>query len=139
MVAPRVAPAADQVESFFDFLEKARDLFRVVLKIAVHGNDDLATREIESRLESRGLPEISPQANDVDAVIVLVNIRQHLEGIVPAAVVHKHQFVGLADRVHYLGDLHVQRRDIFLLVEEGNDYRVANCGVISHVSLATNP
>ena len=129
MVAARVAPAAHEIEALFDFLEKPGNLFRVVLQIPVHGDDDLAAREIKSGFQPGGLPEISAQADDVDAVIVLVNIRQHLEGVVPAAVVHEHQFVGFADGVHYFGDLHVQRRDILLLVEEGNHHRVANCGV----------
>ena len=110
-----------------------------MLQIAVHGNNDFAAREIEPRFQPGGLSEISPQPDDVHAMIVLVNIGKHLEGIVAAAVVHKHQFVGFADGIHHLGDLHVQRRDILLLVEEGNDHRVANCGVSSHVSLATSP
>ena len=139
VIAARIAPAADQVEAFFDFLEKAGNLFGIVLQVAIHGNDDLAPREIKSRLQPGRLAEISPQSDDVHTMIVLVNIGKHLEGVVPAAVVHEHQFVGFADGIHYFGDLHVQGRDIFLLVEEGNDHRVANCGVSSHVSLATSP
>ena len=46
--------------------------------------------------------EISAQAHQVDAAVVLVDIREDLEGVVTAAVVHKNSFrVRIAEGVHY--------------------------------------
>src|SRR6202030_1452303 len=42
VVSPLVAPAAYQIVAFFDFFKEARNLFRVMLQIAVHGDDDFA-------------------------------------------------------------------------------------------------
>ncbi len=136
MVAPRVTPAADQIVALFNFLQEAGNLFGVVLQIPVHGNDHVAAREIESRLQRGRLSKIPPQAHDIHAAIVLVNVGKYLEGIIAAAVVHKNQFVALADGIHHLGDFHVQRRDVLLLVEERDDDGISNAGFASHTMLA---
>ena len=133
VIAAGVAPAADEVEAFFDFLEEAGNFFGIVLEIAVHRNDDVAAGEIEAGFERGGLAEIAAEADDVDAMIVLVNVGENFERVIAAAIVDENELVGLADGVHYLGDLHVERRDVFLLVEEGDHNRVANCGIGSHI------
>src|SRR5581483_999174 len=48
VIAALVAPAADQVVAFFNFFQESRNFFGVVLKIAVHGDDDFAARKIEA-------------------------------------------------------------------------------------------
>ncbi len=138
VVPPVVTPAAHQVEAFLDFFQKARNLFGVVLQVAVHGNDDFAARKIKSCLQRGRLPEIPPQPHQVDAPVVLVNFGEHFERIVLAAVIHEHQFVWLADAVHHFGQLHVERWDVFLFVVERNDNGILDWRIASH-SFAQRP
>src|SRR5580704_7655291 len=133
VIAAGIAPAADEVEALLDFLEEARDFFGVVLEVAVHRDNDVAASEVEAGFERGGLAEIAAEADDIDAVIVLVNVGKNFERVIAAAIVDENELVGLADGVHDLGDLHVERRDVFLLVEERDHNRVANCGVGSHI------
>ena len=92
-----------------------------MLQIAVHGKDHFAARVIEAGFERSGLSEIAAQANQIHAPVMFVNFRQNFEGIVAATVVDKHQLVRFANAVHYLRQLHVQRRNVFLFVEERHD------------------
>src|SRR5712672_1973661 len=89
VIASSVAPAAYQVIAFLDFFEKARNLLRIVLQIPIHRNNHFSPREIESSLQCRGLPKIAPQPHQIHAAIMLINVGEHLEGIIPAAVVDK--------------------------------------------------
>src|SRR5258708_32999547 len=77
VIASSVAPAADQVIAFLDFLEKARNLLRIVLQIPIHGNNHFAARKIESRLQCRRLAEIAPQPRQIDAPSGIVNGGAH--------------------------------------------------------------
>ena len=66
---------------------------------------------------------------------MLVDVGKHLESVVLASVVHKHQFIVLADSVHHFGQLHVQGRDVFLFVKERNDNRELDGRIASHSDL----
>src|SRR5207249_4188331 len=132
VIPPVVTPAAHQFETFFDFFQKARNFFRVVLQIAVHRNDDFAARKIKTRFQRWGLPEIPPQPHQVYAPVVLEDVRKNFERIVLAAVVHKHQFVRFADPVHHFGKLHVESWDVFLFIEERNDNGILDGRIASH-------
>ncbi len=138
MIASSVAPAADQVITFLDFLEKARNLLRIVLQIPIHGNNHFAARKIESRLQRWGLAEIAPQPHQIHPAIMLVNVGKHLERIIAAAVVDKNQLIAFADRVHHLCDFHVQRWNVLLLVIERDDDGISDAGFASHTVLARN-
>src|SRR4029077_19297448 len=52
------APAANDVVALRNFFQKERDVGRVVLKVAIHGDDVFTARMIESRRQSRSLPKI---------------------------------------------------------------------------------
>ena len=112
------APAAGDIESLADFLQQRGNVSGVVLLVAVHGDDNFALREIEARFERRGLPEIAAQAQRVHAAVIFINLVQHSERLVAAAVVHEDHFVGLAQRVHHLGNAHIERQNVLLLVEK---------------------
>src|ERR1022692_79252 len=43
-VPPLGTPSADNVITFLQFRNEGRDLLRIVLQIAIHGDDDLAAR-----------------------------------------------------------------------------------------------
>src|SRR6185295_12774264 len=103
-----VAPSADDVVAFGDLLEEARDLGRIVLEVAIHRDGDVATGEIESRLERRRLAEVAPQHHDDNAVVALANLCKNRTGAIATAVVDEHHLVRLGDAVHDLDDLGVE-------------------------------
>src|SRR5207244_10225153 len=51
------SPAADDVVALFELGDEGRNFFGVVLQVAVHGVDDLASRGVETRLERRFLTQ----------------------------------------------------------------------------------
>ena len=64
VVAALHAPAADDVIALFELGEKGRDLVGIVLKIAIHGEDELALRVIKSGGEGGGLTEVAAKLDD---------------------------------------------------------------------------
>ncbi len=135
MPTPLVKPTAYQIVAFLNFFQEARNFFRVVLQVAAHGNDHVAARKIKAGFQGGRLPEIPPQPHQIHAPVVLVNFRKHLERFVLAAVIHKHQFVRLAEPVHHFGELHVKWWDVFLFIEERNDNGILNWRIACHSSL----
>jgi hypothetical protein len=93
----------------------------IVLQVAVHGNNDFAERMIEPSLERGRLAEVTAQPDHDHARIVTGDFGKHAEGAVAAAVVHEHDFVRLANRIHRVDDLDVERSDALLFVEQGHD------------------
>src|SRR5580704_14416865 len=65
---------------------------------------------------------------------MFINVGENLVTVVLAAVVHKHHFVGLADGVHHFGQLHVQRWDALLFVEERDHDGIVDGSVSSHTT-----
>src|SRR5579871_2217684 len=86
VVLAGIAPAADQVKSFLDFFQELGNFFRIVMQIAVHGDDDFTAGKIKSGFERGSLTKISPETNQVYAAIMLVNFREDLERIIFASV-----------------------------------------------------
>ena len=48
MIAAIGAPAADEIEAFFNFFQEARDFVGIMLQVAIHGNDHVAAGKIEA-------------------------------------------------------------------------------------------
>src|SRR5215831_7884131 len=72
VVAARIAPSAYQVVAFFDLFKEAGNLFRIMLEVAVHRDNDTAASEVESGLERRCLAKIAPQPDQVYTPVVFV-------------------------------------------------------------------
>ena len=53
------SPAADDVVALLELGDEGRNFFGVVLQVAVHGDDDLASRGVETRLERRCLAKVA--------------------------------------------------------------------------------
>ena len=99
-VLPVLAPAGHQVVRFVEQLvDQQRDVPRVVLQVAVHGDDDIATRRVDTRLHGRRLPEIAQQAKHPDVRAHRGGMRlQRGAGAVAAAVVDDDQLPGVRIR-----------------------------------------
>ena len=48
VVEPALAPAADDVVALGQFLQELRDIFGIVLQVAIHGDDVLALGMVEA-------------------------------------------------------------------------------------------
>ena len=63
-VLPVLAPAAHHVGAGTNRIEQPRDVGRIVLQVAVHGDQDVAPRPVEAGLQRQGLPEVASQLDD---------------------------------------------------------------------------
>src|SRR5689334_9012710 len=82
-----LAPPADDVVTLTDLLEKCRNVIRIVLQIAVHGDHIFPCGMIETRGQSRSLPEITSQLYDCHAAVDGGNFAQQMECEVGASIV----------------------------------------------------
>jgi hypothetical protein len=73
------APTARDIVPFLDFGEECRDIFGLMLQIAVKRNDDIALSFVETRRQCRGLAEIAAQPYDLQPSVGLRQIRQQVE------------------------------------------------------------
>src|SRR5215472_5936010 len=64
-----LAPTTDDVIPGRDLLKEHRDVVGIVLQIAIHGDDVLAARMVESSRESRGLPKVPAEFHDRNAAV----------------------------------------------------------------------
>ena len=104
-VAALRLPAGDEVESFLELREQARDLCGIVLEVAVDRDDDVALRLREPRLQRGRLAEVAPEPNDANVVVCGVQPCQRREGAVGRAVVDEDGLPGLVDLPESRGEL----------------------------------
>ena len=105
------------------FGEEARDLGRIVLKVAVDRDDDVALRLRETRLECGRLAEVAPEPNDANVVVRSVQARERGERAVGRAVVDENDLPRLIELPEGRGKLVVQEGDTALLVVYRDDHR----------------
>src|SRR5262249_7807845 len=91
VVHPLLAPPAYQVITLFQHLQEFRNIFRIVLQVAIHGDHIFALGVGEAGGQGRSLPEIAPQLDHHHAAVNGHDLAQQLVGAIHAAVVHKHQ------------------------------------------------
>ncbi len=124
------APSADDVVALAEFLQKQRNVMRIVLQIAVHGNHVLAFGVIETRRQRRGLPEVAAQFHDNHAAIHGCDLLQHPERVIAAAIVHKYQLKRLAGGFHYHLQPIIELGDVLFFVMKWDDNRVLGHGFV---------
>src|SRR5699024_6952176 len=61
-ILPPLLPAGNEVIPLVEQLQKPVDLFRVVLQVAVHSDDDIAASSCESVTQPLGFAEVSAVA-----------------------------------------------------------------------------
>ena len=96
---------------------------RVVLQIAVRRGDQPSARQREPRGERRRLAEVAPELHDADVPIACLQFLEDRKRLVRAAVVDKDQLVRTAPRVERLGELPVQRLEVWRFVVDRDDDR----------------
>ena len=116
-----LAPAADDVVALVQLGQELGNLGRVVLEVAVHGNDDLAPGLVETRLQGRRLAEVAAELDQDDVVILFIDLLEGGVGSVRAAVVDEDQLVGPAGLVQNVLEAGVHLLDIVHFVVKGDD------------------
>ena len=119
-VLPRAAPSRAHVETFAEPREQQRNVFRIVLQVRIHRNDDLARCEIEARLHGRGLSEVAAEVNDLEARMLRCHFVEQCGTAVGAAVVDEDDFPRLAQLLQRREESFAQRGQAFFFVEDGN-------------------
>src|SRR5215467_9237556 len=114
------APTRDHVVAFVQLGQQPWDIHRIVLQVAVHRNDDVATREIDARHHRGGLPVIAAQVNYFDVRVRGGDLVERGSGSVGAAVIDEYQFPWSAQALENDSDRFVERNDAFDFVEYGN-------------------
>ena len=114
-----LAPSADDVAaSGFEGFEHYRDIVRIVLQVAVHGDNDFAGSVVKTGGERGGLTVIALQTDDGDAGIVEGNLAENLRSRVAALIVHVDEFDGFEAAGHDSGEAGMEFADAFLFVME---------------------
>ena len=90
-VVPGPLPAADDVVPFVELGQEPGDLGRVVLEVAVEGEDDRALRRPEARRERRGLAEVAAEPDAPDPRVGRDRVPDHPPRAVAAAVVDEEE------------------------------------------------
>ena len=116
-------PAGDEVESLLELGEQPRDLRRIVLQVAVDGDDDVALRFRKTRLERARLAEVAPEPDDPNVVVCGVQARQRGERAVGRAVVDEDDLPRCVELLERRVELVVEERDAALLVVYRDDHR----------------
>jgi hypothetical protein len=88
-----LAPPGNNVIPFVELCQQARDVGRVVLEVAVHGDDDAARCGVESGSHGCCLAEVAAEAQELHPPVFGGNPFQELERGVARAVIHKDEFV----------------------------------------------
>src|SRR2546422_413260 len=106
----------DQIQQYAqrarDVVNKPWYLRRVVLKIAVHRDDNFAVRVIKAGLERRCLAKVSSQTNQGHAFIAVRNFSEDLVGAIATSIVDEYHLVRVAETIHDFDDTLVERLDI---------------------------
>ncbi len=118
-VFPVGLPAADEVESLFEFLDEVWDFFGVILEVAVHGDDGFSAGLGKSRREGGGFACAFWEIDWLDGLGVCGQFAKDGGGSVGAAVVDKMDaiLVGRGAPGDFLG----QFRERMALVVYGDD------------------
>ena len=122
-----LAPAADDVVSLAQLLQEHGNVVRIVLQVAIHGDDVFTFGMIETSRQGGGLPEVAAQFYHYNAPVHRGDLLQHPESIVVAAVVHEDQFERLVGGFHHHLEAVIELGYILFFVVEGDDN-----GVLEH-------
>ena len=131
---PLPAPSGNDVVSLFQLLQERWNLRRVVLQVAIHGQNKIALGMVETRGQRRGLPEIAAQLDDQDTAVDRRNLLQQLVAAVRGTIIHEHQLKAVAHLLHDRLQLVIESGDILFFIVKGDDD-----GIFRHNSISIDP
>src|SRR5262249_14580647 len=95
-----LAPPTDDVVALGNLFEENRNVGRIVLQIAIHGNNVFAASVIKPGSQRGGLPKISAQLDDGHSAVNGCDFAQHVERAIGGTVIHHHDFEALPVSLH---------------------------------------
>src|SRR5437870_10235117 len=113
-------PPADDVEALVELVEEPGDVGRVVLRIAVKGDDDAAAGEVEAGRHRGRLPEVPPELDHLHPMVAVCNRRYAGEGQIATSIVDEDDLERAVEPLERLEQSLVERLHRLLLVEDGN-------------------
>ena len=135
-------PPAGDVVAAIERRDERRDVARIVLKVAVGGDDHASPRVVEAGGERRRLAEIAPEPDHAQPVVDRLQLPENLKALVGAAIVDHDDFVGASPRPERQGQLGVELQEARRLVANRDDdgqlgiHRSAIGSAISEVTSA---
>ena len=100
-LSTRICAATDDVVTGGNLFQKQGDVCGIVLQIAIHRNNVLAARMIETGCESSSLPEVAAELYHGYAAIHGRDFAQHGERVIVRAVIDQDNLEGLAGGLHH--------------------------------------
>lgn len=113
----------DDIETLLPLVNQGGDQFRRILQIGVDDDDGVAARDIQSRGQCGFLAEIPAQFDDADFLIGAPYCPEHIEGPIPASIVHVDNFRRIGKGSQDGAETRMEQGQDLLLIENGNDHR----------------
>ena len=129
MVLTAGPQAQDGIVTLLQLVQQTSDVGRVVLEVAVHGDQHLAARPVNAGLQGRRLAEVAPQPDHLDPGVRGRQLLQNGKGTVHTAVVHEDDLVGYREGIDGPADALMQRLYVLPLVLDRNDHRQLRHGL----------
>src|SRR4029077_18481282 len=133
-VFPFIAPSTNNVKALFQLFDESGNLFRIVLQISIHGDNDLAVSSVETGFQRGGLAEVPPQRDDAHTRIRSLNVRKDRHAAVCAPVVNEDDLIGLTKSLHYIRQQHVERQRAAFFVKNRYYDRIFYSALLFHRS-----
>ena len=70
-VMPRPFPAAHHIEALLHFFEKTRDLFRVILKVGIHSENELAAHFFPTRRQGVSFAHVPAETDGFNVLYIV--------------------------------------------------------------------
>ena len=110
----------DDVVSLVGFGDHVGDQFGRVLEIGVDDDRFLAAAVFETREDGELMAEVSAEAQNLDARVVVGELGEDFCAVVAAAVVDEDDFTA-GQRIEHVAEALMEFAETFLLVVDGND------------------
>src|SRR5260370_14631372 len=85
-------PATNDIQALLQRDQNERHSLRIVLQIAIEGDDGIAANFAEAGRQSRGTAKVPAKANPMNTLIVRRQFPDHVPGPVLATIVHEKDF-----------------------------------------------
>src|SRR5215472_17587339 len=120
-VLPLLPPARDEIVAFIQFGQELRNIGRIILEIAIHGDEDISLGKTNPGHESRRLTSIAAQLDE--AQLRLRQLPDNLSRLIGAAVVDNNDLVRKAETFQTAKENRQKLLEVMRLVENGQNDR----------------
>ena len=118
-----MAPATHQVVALAQLLHDHRNIRRIVLEVAIKGDDLVAAAGIKTSGHGGGLAVVTAQQHGHQFGGGAAQLLQQFSGAVARAVIHQHQLKGFPQGPQAAEQLSHEHREALLFVVEGDHHR----------------